>query len=785
MVSSIRACPLHLALLCHMRKRVSLQRLVTLSVLSIGLLTGAFGVAYAYWHAKHSLRTTIGLTFQELAHQSADKVGLILDKEVEWVERLASMSEVVEAVKSGTGLALDRPAFQRWRDSQLRYFRSLVVLDRRGRSVGGVTSETTRTHYNQQPWWPVLFEQHRVWAGELRSDDAGHGFWEVAVPILDRGAAIGAIKVVIEKEQVFASVLRSRIGETGHVMLLNDRGLVLACPTLPPGLHRPVLIERGRLFETARPVTEPRWLEARDDSHGTAGGIVGVARVALRSNIVQAGEWFVLVRQDPDETYAPLTVLMRRLAAFGVVAVGIVAFLRWRLALRIVEPIKFLVDRMKRFGEAVPPKVAPAAPPVGIAELDDLATSFDDLAQRLARAATEREQYVGRLERANKELATSEEHYRMLWNHSLHIRMLVDGEGQIRDLNRRGEIKLWRPASEILGTSVLSLFTDPDRSRLQGLLKEVFTTGREITAGEVPMPAPAGDLFTMDVDFVPLEKNGDVEAVMVQLTDLTEKKQLQEQLLRSERLASLSQFASMFAHDIRNPLVGIKKTLELLADRHEPEMEIRERWYEDMRFTTDLLLGMINDMLDVYQESYSGLPLLTSTVSLKQLTEEVRRLFRTEAESKRIRFEIDLLSDEVHIRADGRRLLRVLINLVHNAMKFSPLGGTIAVTVREEQAKAVRYRREGPESRLVIIQVADEGPGVAPEDLPGLFDLFFRRKNAGDIRVGRGLGLHFCRLVMEAHGGRIRVENRPSGGALFSLLLPVTQEVYAGQSADC
>ncbi|BFU95630.1 MAG: hypothetical protein NTNFB02_23520 [Nitrospira sp.] len=766
-----------------MSKRVSLQRLVTLSVLSIGLLTGMLGLAYAYWQAKLSLRTTVGLTFQELAHQSADKVGLIFDKEVEWIERLGSMSEVIDAVKAGTGPAFNRPAFQRWRDSQLRYFFSMAVLDRSGRSVGGVTSDTTRTHYNQQPWWPIVFEQRRTWAGGLHSDETGHGYWEVATPIFDHdGLVIGAIKVVIQKDQLLASVLRSRIGESGHVMLLNDHGTVLACPTLLPAQHRPASSDQGPLVSVERPLAEASWIEARDDSHGKAGGIVGVAPVFLRSSVAQAEVWYILVRQDPNETYAPLTQLMRRLASFGVLAIGMVVLLRWRLALRIVRPIDTLVARMEQFGRAALPKSPPAAQPLGILELDALAGSFDELARRLARAADERERYVEELERANRELATSEEHYRMLWNHSLHIRLLVDADGRIRDLNRRGEIKLWRHAADVVGTPVLSLFAEAERPRLHRMLADTFAAGREFVAGEMTVPAPTGDFYIMEVDLVPLEKSGAVEAVMVQLTDLTEKKQLQEQLLRSERLASLSHFASMFAHDIRNPLVGIKKTLELLVDRQTADAAV-PRWCDDMRFTIDLLLGMINDMLDVYQDSYSALPLLTSAVSIKSLTDEALHLFRIEAESKGIRFLVDLAHEEIQVNADGRRLLRVLINLLHNAVKFSPTGGTIAVQVRDEPHGS-RCPGESAGSSYVTIRVMDEGPGVAEEDLPHLFDLLFRKKEAGDTRTGRGLGLHFCRLVMEAHGGAISADNRRGGGAIFSLVLPVKQDVYAGHAAD-
>jgi len=218
-----------------MRKRVSLQRSITLSVLSIGLLSGAFGLAYSYWRTKHSFREAIGLGFQELARQSADKVGLILEKEIEWVERLSFLPEVREAVREGTRLTFDQQVLERWKESQRPYFRSLEILDRRGRSVGGVTSESARTYYSRQPWWPVVFEQRRLWVGELRLDEKGSGDLEIAVPIVDEaGAVLGAIKAVIEKDQLVTSVLRSRIGSTGHVMLIGAQGTVLACPLSHP-----------------------------------------------------------------------------------------------------------------------------------------------------------------------------------------------------------------------------------------------------------------------------------------------------------------------------------------------------------------------------------------------------------------------------------------------------------------------------------------------------------------------------------------------------------------------
>jgi PAS domain S-box-containing protein len=769
-----------------MRKRVSLQRSITLSVLSIGLFSGAFGLAYAYWQTKHSFSEAIGLGFQELARQSADKVGLILEKEVEWVERLSSLPQVREAVREGTRLTFDHQVLERWKESQRPYFRSLEILDRRGRSVGRATSGHPTTQYRRQPWWPVVFDQRRIWVGALRLDERGDGELDIAVPIVDEvGIVLGAIKAVIEKDQLLTSVLRSRIGETGHVMLVGPKGTVLACPLLPPGRHTALIGPLRDSLSLNLTPPDAAWMEVQDDAHGQGGGIVGFASVALRPGIVQAETWSILVRQDPDEAYAPLRLLLWKLVAFGMLVFVVVALLRWRLGRRIVQPINALVERVQRFGQQSSEKPMMAAQFADIVEIDTLAASFDELTERLERTSRERGRYVAELERANKELVISEEHYRMLWDHSTETRLLVNEGGIIQAVNRRGETKLAASAGHLIGAKVDDLFREEDRSRLRQLLESVIATKIEVSVGEMQMPSPTAGMLIMEVDLVPVENTGSAVAVMVQFSDLTEKKRLEEQLIRSERLASLSQFASMFAHDIRNPLVGIKKTLELLEQDEGRQLATQRQWWHDMRLTIDLLLGMINDMLDVYQESYSGLPLLNSTVSVKGLVTDVMQLFRSEATAKRIDFHVAMPEDDVAMMADRRRLLRVLINLVHNAIKFSPQGGRITVSVHVEPREwADRESLDTLPSR-VIIRVADEGPGIAPEDLPHLFEMFGRRKDPGDIRMGRGLGLHFCRLVVAAHRGRIWVENHSSSGAVFSVELPLNQEAYAGHIADC
>lgn len=775
-----------------MSKRISLERSITLPVLSIGLLLGMAGLAYAYWYAKESLRHTVGTTFQELARQSADHVGLSLTREVEWVEGLSALPAIRSATQLGGRVPFNDPDLRRLREEQRRYFTSMVLVDRDGHIVGGMTSGLTESHYRHQPWWPVVFDQRRAWAGALNRGDGGRWHWEVVVPVREAtGAVIGALKVIIGKEDLLASILRSRIGETGHVMLLDRAGTVLACALLDPAGHSRFLELGGEsgLIEGSGPFSAV-WKEVKADTHQGRNGIIGVAPVHLRSDIVHQHQWAVLVQQAPDEMYAPLVTLTERLALFGLAALGFVALLRWRLARRIAAPINSLVQRVRAWGQKETAHTAGTVDPVGIEEIDTLAASFEDLAARLASASEETHRYVRELEAANREIAQSAEHYRMLWNHSLHLRMLVDQGGVIRDLNRRGEIKLWKAAADVVGTPVLSLFNEQDRPLLQTLLREVFTTGKERTAGELKVPAPAGDCFIMEVDLVPIEKNGDVEAVMMQLTDLTEKKELQEQLLRSERLASLSQFASMFAHDIRNPLAGVKKTLELMAQREELQVDPVRRWCEDLHFTIEQLQGMINDMLDVYQENYSGLPLITSSVCLNELIHEVLHLFRLEAEAREMTFDLRLPDSNLVLQADRRRIDRVLINLVHNALKYSPPGGVITVSAWGESCER-QVVATGDSSQMerngdrVFVAIEDEGPGIASDELPHIFEMFFRPHDRQDWRIGRGLGLHFCRLVVEGHHGSLHAANRSIGGARFLVVLPVGKASHVHHVAHC
>ncbi|MBI5038870.1 MAG: sensor histidine kinase [Nitrospirae bacterium] len=244
-----------------------------------------------------------------------------------------------------------------------------------------------------------------------------------------------------------------------------------------------------------------------------------------------------------------------------------------------------------------------------------------------------------------------------------------------------------------------------------------------------------------------------------------------QRLLNSERLSALSQFSSTFAHDLRNPIIAVKKTLEMLKDSYPiSQDDYIKGIYCDLISTCGLLLGLVNDVLDVHQVSYRDLPLLYSSFSLKQALEEVIRLLRIEAEDKKVHVAIIEESEgDVQMEGDRRRIQRVFINLLSNALRYSPAMSAIRISFKTSSAPM-----SSETTHLLQFRIEDEGPGIDPDDLSKIFDLFYKSDKSG-IKPGTGLGLYFCKVVVEAHDGRIWAESRTNGGAAFFIEMPLVR----------
>jgi len=234
-----------------------------------------------------------------------------------------------------------------------------------------------------------------------------------------------------------------------------------------------------------------------------------------------------------------------------------------------------------------------------------------------------------------------------------------------------------------------------------------------------------------------------------------------EQLNETEKKRAA--MAHMIAHDLKNPLLGIKKTLERVEQTpDEFSGNQGKKILTDLLSAGDLVIGMVNEMLDLYRSDFGDIPLSRSAFRVEEIIQTSLRILGPDLEEKAIQVPIYSNPEHISVVADKRRLSRLLINLLSNAIKFSPERGRISIyaAVREQNGSGFR----------VELRVEDEGVGIPERDLPRIFDRFYSQDKA---EAGTGLGLPYCKLVAEAHGGSISAENRKHGGFSVSVLLPM------------
>lgn len=267
------------------------------------------------------------------------------------------------------------------------------------------------------------------------------------------------------------------------------------------------------------------------------------------------------------------------------------------------------------------------------------------------------------------------------------------------------------------------------------------------------------------------ERLTDADAARLALTDSRERAASRIEALCSEteRLEELlrlrEELADMIIHDLHNPLTVIGSGLQLLERVPFPEADADyvSSVMETMQRSTRRMERLVETLMDIASLEEGHMPLRRRPVDLRALVEETLAEERPLAEHREVGLAAHLAAELPVVEVDDDVLQRVLINLLDNALKFTPGGGRVWVEAGPG--------RGGEEVRLAVV---DTGPGIAPEERERIFEKFTQVEGQTVSQRGSGLGLTFCRMAVEAHGGRIWVEDGPEGvGSQFVLMLPV------------
>jgi K+-sensing histidine kinase KdpD len=235
----------------------------------------------------------------------------------------------------------------------------------------------------------------------------------------------------------------------------------------------------------------------------------------------------------------------------------------------------------------------------------------------------------------------------------------------------------------------------------------------------------------------------------------------------NSRLSELSEaradFVALASHELRTPLTALLGSTDLLAQRPHLELERRIRLAAHAHDAAARLRRTVDYLLDAGMIESGRFALYRQAVQVGDLVAESCRAFPAEAE----RITLPHPLPDVVIEADRDKLLQVLVNLVGNAFKYSPAGTQVDITVDARRTE-------------LLVAVSDRGWGIPPDDLPNVFDRYYRSDN-GRVKAvrGAGLGLSVSRDIVTAHGGELRVQSRETEGSTFTMVLPVKPEQSA------
>jgi two-component system, sensor histidine kinase and response regulator len=235
--------------------------------------------------------------------------------------------------------------------------------------------------------------------------------------------------------------------------------------------------------------------------------------------------------------------------------------------------------------------------------------------------------------------------------------------------------------------------------------------------------------------------------------------QLQENYKRLQELEKLrDDLTNMIVHDLRTPLTSVIVGVEML----EKYGGLNETQREMMTIAAGggkTLLGMINDLLDVEKMESGSMQLEVATLSAAELVAGALRQVASLAESDQTALVSQIAADLPPFQGDEDKLCRTLVNLLGNAIKFTPAGGTVTIAAQHDDAAGI------------LFSVRDTGNGIPSEAFERIFEKF------GQVdphhKMSTGLGLTFCKLAVESHGGRIKVESAPGEGSTFSFTIPL------------
>lgn len=331
----------------------------------------------------------------------------------------------------------------------------------------------------------------------------------------------------------------------------------------------------------------------------------------------------------------------------------------------------------------------------------------------------------------------------------------TDSEGYVTRINYAALSLLGIPSStEVEGRSFMQVVRDHE---LNALLRQTLTDGQErVQVLEVGPRRPQLRVKVTLVEEKTSHKNLEDLSSLIVLQDLSE-------LNRLERIRR--DFVANISHELRTPLASIKLMVETLQNIIEDDTIAARDFLNRIDMELDGLTQLVRELLELSRIESGQIKLNLKALDLRLLLTQSAERLKSHAERSGLHLVVSPFGSEDYpmALADPDRLMQVLLNLIHNAIKFTPVGGTITLT-----------QERNPSSSFFVVRVKDTGVGIPPDDIDRIFERFYKVDKARtSAESGTGLGLAIAKHIIQAHGGKISAESEFGQGSTFSFTVTI------------
>ncbi|HCE17416.1 MAG TPA: PAS domain-containing sensor histidine kinase [Anaerolinea thermolimosa] len=516
------------------------------------------------------------------------------------------------------------------------------------------------------------------------------------------------------------------INELTHrsALLLNTRVTIILADGQVVGESERPLSEMENHFD--RPEVQQALLgrEATEIRHSnTLNTDLLYAAVPVEKN----GQVIAIVRLAAPLTYIQdsIRALVRSVFIASLIAALVAALMAVLITRSTLRPLGALNQAVTQLSTGILPEIDETSQKD---ELSRLQNAFRGMSTELQRRLTE--------------LAAEREKLEAVLRNMTDAIVIVDREGIVQRLNPAAARMFNIAIEQAPGRSLTEIVR-------QHQFVELWQACRQQESPQSLSLEVAGEHLFIQAVATPLGQEMEGAVVMV-FQDLT----------RLRRLENIRRdFVSNISHELRTPLASLKALAETLNAGALEDPPAARRFLRQMETEIDNLTQLVQELLELSRIESGRAPLDVHEIDPLAFLRQATERMQVQAERAGLTLQLDCPTSLPAVRADPGRIQQVLMNLIHNAIKFTPPGGTITVTAR-------------PFGRELIISVQDTGVGISPEDLPRIFERFYKgdRSRSGG---GTGLGLSIARHLVEAHGGRIWATSQLNQGSTFSFTLPL------------